>query len=109
MWAELHDLVARIPTGWLFFGLLGQALFSARFLVQWVTSERKRQSVIPISFWWLSLGGGLALLAYSCPPPRSRVHPGAGIPGSSSTLRNLVLIRKRGRGLIRRVVAPPRP
>ena len=61
----LGDLTARIPTGWLLFGLLGQALFSARFLVQWLASERKRQSVIPLSFWWLSLGGGFALLAYA--------------------------------------------
>ena len=40
-------------TGWLALGLLGQAAFTLRFLVQWVVSERRRESVIPVSFWWL--------------------------------------------------------
>ncbi|MGH7333679.1 MAG: lipid-A-disaccharide synthase N-terminal domain-containing protein [Candidatus Rokuibacteriota bacterium] len=50
---------------WLGVGLLGQAFFSARFLVQWIASERARCSVIPVSFWYYSIGGGLTLLAYS--------------------------------------------
>lgn len=50
---------------WLAIGLLGQALFSARFLVQWVASERRRQSVVPRAFWYFSVGGGLTLLAYA--------------------------------------------
>jgi lipid-A-disaccharide synthase-like uncharacterized protein len=50
---------------WLGVGLLGQALFSARFLVQWVVSERRRQSVVPRQFWYFSIGGGLTLLAYA--------------------------------------------
>jgi len=50
---------------WLGIGLLGQAFFSARFLVQWIASERKKQSVVPIQFWYFSVGGGLALLAYA--------------------------------------------
>jgi len=54
-----------IPSGWLAFGFLGQALFSGRFVVQWIASERKRASVIPVSFWWLSLVGGATLLVYA--------------------------------------------
>jgi lipid-A-disaccharide synthase-like uncharacterized protein len=50
---------------WLGIGFLGQALFSARFLTQWVASERQRKSVVPPVFWYFSLGGGLALLAYA--------------------------------------------
>ena len=50
---------------WLAIGLLGQALFSARFLVQWLASERRRQSVVPRAFWYFSVGGGLTLLAYA--------------------------------------------
>ena len=50
---------------WLVVGLLGQALFSARFLVQWIASERARRSVIPLAFWTLSLGGGATLLSYA--------------------------------------------
>ena len=45
---------------WLTIGFLGQALFTARFLVQWLASERKRRSVVPVAFWWLSLLGGAA-------------------------------------------------
>ena len=47
------------------FGFLGQALFSVRFLVQWIASERKKDSVVPIHFWYFSVGGGLALLTYA--------------------------------------------
>jgi len=50
---------------WLGIGLLGQALFSARFLVQWIASERRKRSVVPIQFWYFSVGGGLTLLAYA--------------------------------------------
>lgn len=50
---------------WLIIGFAGQALFSMRFIVQWVQSERQRRSVIPIGFWYLSLAGGLTLLTYA--------------------------------------------
>ena len=50
---------------WLTIGFLGQALFSARFLVQWIASERRKQSVVPVLFWYFSLGGGIALLMYA--------------------------------------------
>jgi lipid-A-disaccharide synthase-like uncharacterized protein len=52
-------------TFWLVVGCLGQALFTARFVVQWLVSERKRDSVVPVAFWWLSLMGGTALLSYA--------------------------------------------
>jgi lipid-A-disaccharide synthase-like uncharacterized protein len=50
---------------WLSIGLLGQALFSARFFVQWIASERRKRSVMPRAFWYFSVGGGLTLLAYA--------------------------------------------
>ncbi len=50
---------------WLVIGFVGQALFTARFVVQWWVSEQQRDSVVPIAFWWLSLLGGAALLAYA--------------------------------------------
>lgn len=53
------------PVGWLLLGFAGQALFSARFLVQWVHSERRKQSVIPLAFWYFSLAGGATLFAYA--------------------------------------------
>jgi len=51
--------------GWAALGFLAQALFSARFLVQWIASERARRSIIPIAFWWFSIGGGILLFIYS--------------------------------------------
>ena len=50
---------------WLAIGFLGQALFSARFLVQWIASERVRRSIIPNAFWLFSILGGLTLLSYA--------------------------------------------
>lgn len=50
---------------WIGIGFLGQSLFFGRFFVQWIASERRKESVIPRSFWYLSIGGGLILLAYS--------------------------------------------
>lgn len=50
---------------WLGIGLGGQALFSARFVVQWVHSERHGRSLIPAAFWYFSMAGGLILLGYA--------------------------------------------
>ncbi|MDD5411077.1 MAG: lipid-A-disaccharide synthase N-terminal domain-containing protein [Methylobacter sp.] len=52
-------------TIWLVIGFLGQALFSARFIVQWIKSEREKKSVFPIAFWYFSIAGGVTLLAYA--------------------------------------------
>ncbi|HHF7345867.1 TPA: lipid-A-disaccharide synthase N-terminal domain-containing protein [Legionella feeleii] len=50
---------------WLTIGFIGQGIFSARFVVQWLISEKVKRSVIPVAFWYLSLFGGLTLLVYS--------------------------------------------
>ncbi len=50
---------------WLSIGLLGQGIFSARFIVQWLVSEKEKRSIIPVAFWYLSLLGGVTLLLYS--------------------------------------------
>ncbi|TMV85657.1 lipid A biosynthesis protein [Thioclava sp. BHET1] len=50
---------------WIGIGLLGQLLFTARFLVQWIASERQGRSVIPVAFWYFSIGGGLILFFYA--------------------------------------------
>lgn len=50
---------------WLAIGFFGQVLFSLRFLAQWVSSERAGRSVVPLAFWYFSLGGGLTLLSYA--------------------------------------------
>ena len=50
---------------WLVLGFVAQGLFSMRFGVQWLMSERRKESYIPIAFWYFSLGGGILLLTYS--------------------------------------------
>jgi len=46
-------------------GVAGQALFSMRFIVQWIATERARKSVFPTAFWFFSIGGGLLSFAYA--------------------------------------------
>jgi len=50
---------------WLLVGLMGQGLFSARFIIQWLMSEKEKRSVIPVAFWYLSLSGGITLFCYA--------------------------------------------
>lgn len=50
---------------WLAIGLLGQGIFSARFIIQWLVSEKEKRSVIPVAFWYLSLLGGVTLFMYA--------------------------------------------
>ncbi|MBN1521988.1 MAG: lipid-A-disaccharide synthase N-terminal domain-containing protein [Candidatus Aureabacteria bacterium] len=51
--------------GWIILGLVAQFLFFMRFFIQWIASERKGKSIIPIGFWYLSISGGLLLLVYA--------------------------------------------
>jgi lipid-A-disaccharide synthase-like uncharacterized protein len=60
----MHELITpeRI---WLAIGFAGQGLFASRFLIQWFKSEMEGRSVIPISFWYCSVAGGIVVLAYA--------------------------------------------
>ena len=60
-------VMASITVGsiWIAVGFIGQVIFGLRFVVQWIATERKRESVIPVAFWYLSLLGTIILLAYS--------------------------------------------
>lgn len=57
--------LAKDHGAWLVIGFIGQAMFSARFLIQWLASEKVRKSIIPNLFWWFSLAGGAILLIYA--------------------------------------------
>jgi lipid-A-disaccharide synthase-like uncharacterized protein len=59
-----YDLVIARFDFWAAFGVLAQLIFGARFLVQWIASEKAERSVIPVGFWFLSIGGGLMTLIY---------------------------------------------
>jgi len=93
-----RDLSTRYPQFqldfWLIFGFIGQAMFTMRFLVQWIASEKKKESVIPVSFWYFSLAGGLIVLAYAI----HRMDPVfilAYLPGNFIYFRNLYFIYKK--------------
>lgn len=79
--------------GWLVLGFLGQVCFSARFVVQWIVSERRRQSVIPLAFWIFSLLGGGLLLTYAI-YRRDPVFIVGQAAGFLVYVRNLMLIHR---------------
>ncbi|MGJ4911145.1 lipid-A-disaccharide synthase N-terminal domain-containing protein [Bradyrhizobium sp. HKCCYLRH2015] len=60
----LYDIFVAKFDFWLVFGLAAQLAFAARFVVQWIASERAGKSVVPIAFWFFSIGGGLMTLIY---------------------------------------------
>jgi lipid-A-disaccharide synthase-like uncharacterized protein len=60
----LYDVFVAKFDFWLAFGLLAQLAFAARFLVQWIASERAGNSVVPMAFWFFSIVGGLMTLLY---------------------------------------------
>jgi len=83
---------------WLLIGFVGQGLFAARFIVQWLKSEIEGRSVIPLAFWYFSIGGGIISFAYaiyihSWP---FMVSQGAGL---IPYFRNLWLILRERRAL----------
>jgi lipid-A-disaccharide synthase-like uncharacterized protein len=61
----LHDVFVVQLDWWIALGFLAQALFTMRFAVQWIASERAGRSVVPMAFWVFSIGGGLLLLIYA--------------------------------------------
>lgn len=77
---------------WIIIGFTGQALFSARFIVQWLASERFKRSIIPTAFWYFSLAGGVTLFAYAIHKQDPVFIAGQGL-GLIVYLRNLYLIR----------------
>ena len=78
---------------WLILGFTAQLLFSARFLVQWIASERAGMSVVPVLFWWLSIIGSILLLWYAI-RRRDPVFIVGQATGVCVYARNLVLIWK---------------
>jgi lipid-A-disaccharide synthase-like uncharacterized protein len=94
----LRDRVdrTRIPPLWMAIGFLGQFVFGLRFVVQWIVTERRKRSVVPVVFWYLSLVGTVILLAYSI----YRLDP-VFMAGFSLNMiiyvRNLYFIRKEAR------------
>lgn len=79
---------------WLLIGLAGQGLFFMRFIIQWIVSERRKESVIPVQFWYWSIGGSFVLLFYAV-HQRDPVFILGQSLGSVIYVRNLVLIGRQ--------------
>ena len=79
---------------WKIVGWLGNAVFFSRFFVQWYATEKRKQVVVPIAFWWLSLAGGLTLFCYAVHKQDPVIIVGQGM-GVFIYVRNLMLVAKR--------------
>ncbi|RJP31174.1 MAG: lipid A biosynthesis protein [Candidatus Omnitrophota bacterium] len=65
MGEKFSEILANGLGFWALIGFSGQAIFASRFIIQWIESERRKESVIPIMFWYLSIVGSLLTLAYA--------------------------------------------
>jgi lipid-A-disaccharide synthase-like uncharacterized protein len=109
-WFDALKTWAKAETGWQLalvgFGVIAQGLFLCRWIVQWIATERRGESHVPVGFWWLSLAGATLLFVYFV----LRGEP-VGVIGQSIGWtvysRNLYLIHKRRRHLELDAVDPP--
>jgi lipid-A-disaccharide synthase-like uncharacterized protein len=93
-WLELQEVMLN---PWAALGFLGQALFFSRWIVQWVASEKRKLSHVPLSFWFISLTGGLMVLVYAI-QRHDPVFIIGQLIGIGNYSRNIVLIHRRQRG-----------
>ena len=83
-------------THWLIIGFIGQVAFGARFLIQWIASEKKGESTIPLAFWYCSIAGSIILLTYAIYREDPVFILGQRL-GSIIYIRNLILIDRKRR------------
>jgi len=91
---EYFNNLSQIEIIFLIIGFVGQGLFASRFIVQWIYSEKKGESQIPIVFWYLSIFGGIGLLIYAIFRKDPVIILGQSF-GLFIYLRNLYLIYKK--------------
>ena len=94
--AYFHDVFIIKFDGWVVLGFVAQAFFTMRFVVQWIASERARRSVVPVAFWFFSIGGGSLLLVYAL-YRRDPVFIAGQALGLLVYIRNLYFIILTGR------------
>ena len=89
-----------VESVWLGIGFFGQSLFFSRWIIQWIASERKAESQMPLAFWYMSLAGGLIVLSYAVYRRDPVFIAGQGV-GVFVYLRNLMLIHAKRKRLAR--------
>ena len=90
--AWLHHVFVEQFDGWIALGFVAQAMFTMRFVVQWLASEKAKRSVMPVAFWFFSLAGGALLFIYAIQRQDPVFIAGQGL-GLFIYARNLMLIR----------------
>ena len=85
-------------TQWVIIGFIGQAFFGARFIIQWIVSEKRGESTIPLAFWYCSICGSIVLLTYAIQREDPVFIVGQSL-GSIIYIRNLILIDKKKKAL----------
>jgi lipid-A-disaccharide synthase-like uncharacterized protein len=96
LWDYLYDVFVAKFDFWLAFGLIAQLFFTARFLVQWISSERAGMSVVPMAFWFCSMGGGIMTLIYGFAKREPIIILGQAL-ATVIYIRNIMLILKNRR------------
>ena len=91
---NIFQSLSNIELFFLIIGFAGQGLFASRFIVQWIYSEKKGESYIPVVFWYLSIFGGIGLLTYALFRKDPVIIIGQ-LFGIFIYLRNLILIYKK--------------
>src|SRR3954447_4484058 len=92
----LRDVFILKFDSWVFLGFVAQGFFTMRFVVQWIASERARKSVMPVAFWFFSIGGGALLLIYALYRRDPVFIAGQGL-GLLVYIRNVYFIVVNGR------------
>ena len=95
---DWFDVEAPWEMWWLLVGLAAQAAFFTRWIIQWIASERRGESVVPVVFWWCSLVGATMLLIYFV-GRREPVGAFGQVIGWAVYSRNLYLIRTKRRSV----------
>lgn len=86
-------------TFWVIFGFVGQFIFGSRFVVQWIASERRKESFIPQAFWYLSILGSVILLSYAI-HKKDPVFITGQCTGLFIYFRNIILISKKNKSSV---------
>jgi lipid-A-disaccharide synthase-like uncharacterized protein len=90
----ISQIITLIKDPWIIFGFATQFVFFLRFVVQWLASEKRKESVIPLAFWYLSLGGTIMILIYSI-RQKDIVFSTASVLNALIYIRNLILINSK--------------
>ena len=85
-------------TQWVIIGFIAQALFADRFIIQWIVSEKRGESTIPLAFWYCSIGGSIVLLTYAIHRQDPVFIVGQSL-GSIIYIRNLILIDRKKKAI----------